>query len=93
MKMGAKVSVGSYIVHSMIPVFIGNTIAGAKPTPSPDNLLSLPGGAGLSLSQTIACAQHCKILHIQSHQSMSWQVRKPAGTYSPSTMELLQMSC
>ncbi|CAK0782118.1 hypothetical protein CVIRNUC_005569 [Coccomyxa viridis] len=27
MKMGAKVSVGSYIVHSMIPVFIGNTIA------------------------------------------------------------------
>ena len=28
MKIGAPVSVGKYIVKSMIPVFIGNTIAG-----------------------------------------------------------------
>ncbi len=28
MKVGAPVSVGKYIAHSMIPVFIGNTIAG-----------------------------------------------------------------
>lgn len=28
MKIGAPVSVGTYIVKSMIPVFIGNTIAG-----------------------------------------------------------------
>ena len=29
MKIGAPVSVGTYIVKSMIPVLIGNTIAGA----------------------------------------------------------------
>ncbi len=31
MKIGAPVSVGKYIAHSMIPVFIGNTIAGLQP--------------------------------------------------------------
>ena len=66
MKMGAKVSVGSYIVHSMIPVFIGNTIAGATPTRSPDNLLLISGGTDLSLSQTAACAQHCKVSDIKA---------------------------
>ena len=93
MKMGAKVSVGSYIVHSMIPVFIGNTIAGAMPTRSPDNLLSISGGADLSLSQTMACAQHCKTLHTQSQQSMFWHSRQPARTYSPSTMNPGRICC
>ena len=32
MKIGAPVSVGKYIAHSMIPVFIGNTIAGTQPS-------------------------------------------------------------
>ena len=33
MKLGSGVSVGTYIWRSMIPVYIGNTLSGARPSP------------------------------------------------------------
>ena len=100
MKMGAKVSVGSYIVHSMIPVFIGNTIAGAMPTHSPDNLLLTSECTDLSLSQTIACAQHCKNLphpesseHILAKQVACEHLQPQMSCQAASAALLTRSSC
>ena len=92
MKMGAKVSVGEYIVHSMIPVFIGNTIAGVAPAPSPDTLLSI-----LPEVQTCPClrswhAPNAAKFNLQSQRCMFWHGGDSASVYSINAMKAVAQS-